>query len=248
MRKTIDKITAWGRFQSFQPGPLAIFINPFFFIRRGLFRRLRIHAPKLEGTLLDFGCGRKPYRNLFRVTQYIGVDIEQSGHPHETSQIDVLYDGKTIPFKDNYFDSVLCSEVLEHVFEIDAVLKEINRVTKHGGKVLITVPFVWNDHEVPYDYGRYSTFGIRYLLEKHGFEILLIEKSTNFVETICQLWMLYLHHTLKTKSIILNNIFNVVFISPFAILGAVASIILPLRNDLYHNSVILSIKRNYDHP
>ena len=240
----VDKIKAWGRFQSFQPGPLAILVNPFFFIRRGLFRRLKTHAPKLQGILLDFGCGRKPYRNLFHVDQYIGVDIEQSGHSHENSLIDVFYDGKTIPFNDSYFDSVLCSEVLEHVFEIDAVLKEINRVMKKNGKILVTVPFVWNDHEVPYDFGRYSTFGISHLLEKHGFEIMLIEKSTNFVETICQLWMLYLYQTLKTKSVALNSIFNMVIIFPFAVLGVIASSILPRRNDLYHNSVILAIKKN----
>jgi hypothetical protein len=114
---------------------------------------------------------------------------------------------------------------------------------KKGGKILITVPFVWNDHEVPFDYGRYSTYGIKYLLEKNNFVTLSIDKSTNFIETLFQLWMLYLHHQLKTRSIFVNTLFNVLFISPFALLGIFVSKILPVRNDFYHNSIILALKK-----
>jgi SAM-dependent methyltransferase len=243
MTAIVEKMKSWGRRQSFQPGPLAIFINPFYFLRRGLYRHLKNHAKKLDGVLLDFGCGRKPYKNLFDVKEYVGVDIEKSGHSHELSEIDVYYDGRTIPFKDNHFDSVLCSEVFEHIFEIDIILREINRVMKKDAKILITVPFVWNDHEVPYDFGRYSTYGIRYLLEKHGFTVISIDKSTNFAETLCQLWMLYLHHVLKTKSQVVNSILNVFLISPFALAGALVSTLLPRRNDLYHNSIVLACKK-----
>lgn len=243
MTQIVQKLKSWGRAQSFQPGILAIFTNPFFFLRRGLYRHIKIQAKKLDGILLDFGCGRKPYKNLFQVDQYIGVDIEQSGHSHEISQIDVYYDGKTIPFTDGYFDSVLCSEVFEHVFEINDILLEINRVMKKNGKILITVPFVWNDHEVPYDFGRYSTYGIKYLLEKHGFRVISIDKSTNFFETICQLWVLYIYHLFKTKSAIWNSIFTLLFISPFTILGIILSAVFPKRNDLYHNSIVLAEKK-----
>jgi SAM-dependent methyltransferase len=234
-----EKIKTWIKVQSFQPGFLALFINPFYLIRRGLYREIRITAPALNGILLDFGCGRKPYKNLFKVDQYIGVDIEQSGHSHELSEVDVYYDGKTIPFPDGHFDSVFCSEVFEHVFELDRILSEINRVMKKNGKMLFTVPFVWNDHEIPYDFGRYTTFGISYLMEKHGFKVIEINKSTNFVQTIVQLWILYIFHVTKTKNKILNLIINVVLISPFTIVGLIFSGILPRRMDLYHNSIVL---------
>jgi hypothetical protein len=98
----LQKLKSIAIRQSFQPGFLAIFINPFFFIRRGLFINIRENAKKLEGVLLDFGCGRKPYKNLFAVKEYIGVDIEQSGHSHALSEVDVYYDGKTIPFPAGY--------------------------------------------------------------------------------------------------------------------------------------------------
>jgi SAM-dependent methyltransferase len=235
----LDKIKHRIKRELFQPGFLALFINPFFLIRRGLYKQIKKAAPALGGTLLDFGCGRKPYRNLFTVDQYIGVDIEQSGHSHENSEVDVYYDGKTIPFPDSHFDSVFCSEVFEHVFELDRIISELNRVVKKNGKMLITVPFVWNDHEVPYDYGRYSTFGISYLLEKHGFKIIEIEKSTNFVETIVQLGILYIFHATKTRSRVINLIINIILISPLTITGFIVSRILPRRKDLYHNSIVL---------
>ena len=162
--------------QSFQPNILSVFINPFYFIRKSLYVALKQEAPKLKGRLMDFGCGRKPYENLFNVSEYIGVDIQDAGHNHKLSKVDVFYDGKTIPFADSYFDSVFCGEVMEHVFTPSETLLEINRVVKKGGQILLTVPFCWNEHEIPYDYARYTSYGFATLLEVHGFKIIKMNK------------------------------------------------------------------------
>ena len=71
---------------------------------------------------MDFGCGSKPYHSILQVEEYIGVDFHNEGHPHDNEQIDVFYDGEKLPFENSYFDSVLCSEVFEHVFNLDEVL------------------------------------------------------------------------------------------------------------------------------
>jgi SAM-dependent methyltransferase len=228
--------------QQFHINLLSVFINPFFFIRRGLYRGIKRHADKLQGRLLDFGCGRKPYRDLFQVEEYIGVDIEVSGHSHENEQIDVYYDGKTIPFPNAYFDSLFCSEVFEHVFNLDEIVPEVNRVLKPGALALITVPFVWDEHEVPYDFGRYSAFGIRHVLEKHGFEVLEHEKSTHFIEVLFQLWNLYIHNLVRTRNKFLNIPLFFIFISPFTIIGIIFTTILPRQRSLYHNNVVLARK------
>src|SRR5215471_17650924 len=166
---------------------------PAYLTRNRLLKAIANYSKELKGVMMDFGCGSKPYKPLFNVEKYIGVDFENPGHPHINEQIDVFYDGKKIPFDNDYFDSVFISEVFEHVFDLDEILKELNRVMKPGGLMLITCPFSICEHEVPHDFARYSSYGIRYLLEKNGFEILQQQKSGNSIETIQQLRITYIH-------------------------------------------------------
>jgi SAM-dependent methyltransferase len=237
----INKLLAIYKNQVFNPGFLSIFINPFFFIRKGLLNGIKKYANNLNGCLLDFGCGSKPYKNFFNVEKYIGVDIINRGHPHETEldEIDVYYNGNVLPFKDESFDSVFSSEVFEHVFNLEDMLDELNRVLKKEGTALFTVPFVWDEHEIPYDFGRYSSYGIKYLLEKHGLKVISLEKSTTYLETVFQLWSLYLFYKLYTKNKYINIFINILFISPFTIMGILISGILPNNKNLYNNNIIL---------
>lgn len=228
--------------ESFQPGVLASFINPFFFIRRSLYLAIKGSAPHLSGKLMDFGCGRKPYQRLFTVEQYIGVDIEVSGHNHNNSLVDIYYDGETIPVETEYFDSVFCSEVLEHLFEPDKILSEINRTMKPGGNILLTAPFCWNEHEIPYDYARYSSFGIRHLLEKHGFTIIKEQKTGSFLPVIVQMVNLYIYEGLK-KWKIPGYLLSMVFVAPINIIGSLLLPLLPANKSLYFNNVILATKK-----
>jgi SAM-dependent methyltransferase len=171
------------------------------------------------------------------------VDIEVSGHSHYEEEIDVYYDGKTLPFSNNFFDAVFSSEVFEHIFNLDEMLKEIHRVIKPGALALFTIPFVWDEHEIPYDFGRYASFGIRHMLEQKGFEIISLEKSTHFMEVWFQLWNLYLFHLLFTRNKYINIGLNIIFICPFTLLGIILSAILPKQRGLYHNSIVLARKK-----
>ena len=98
---------------------------PAYLTRNRLLRGIAPYTGKLKGVMMDFGCGSKPYKSLFNVDKYIGVDYENPGHPHINEQIDVFYDGKVIPFQNEYFDAVFSSEVFEHIFNIDEILKEM---------------------------------------------------------------------------------------------------------------------------
>jgi SAM-dependent methyltransferase len=238
------KLKEYLQNQSFQPGFLGIFINPFYFIRRGLFTEIRRLAPGLTGKLLDFGCGRKPYESLFSVSEYIGVDLEQSGHEHVNSKIDYFYDGKTIPFKDETFDSIFCSEVFEHVFNLDEILPELYRVLKKNGKMLVTVPFCWNEHEIPYDFGRYTSFGIKHLMTKAGFEIITYKKSGNFAQVSWQLWELYFYSIFHAKNKWVNYCCKIIFFLPLNILGVLLLPLFPKNESLFFNNVILVKKSN----
>jgi len=226
----------------FSSGLISALINPFYFIRKGLLKGIKENTSELNGCLLDFGCGSKPYKDLFNVEKYIGIDVIGKGHSHEKEPIDIYFDGKILPFKDEVFDAIFSSEVFEHIFNLNEVLCELIRVLKKDGTILITVPFVWDEHEIPYDFGRYSSYGIKFLLEKHGFKIVKLLKSTKYLETVFQLWILYIYYKLYTRNKYLNIIINILFISPFTILGIVVSAILPNSNSLYHNNIILAKK------
>lgn len=227
------QLKEFGKKQSFQPNILSIFLNPFLFQRWNLFKFIKKNSSVMKGRLLDFGCGRKPYRSLFKnVSDYIGVDIEVSGHIHNESEIDIFYDGKTLPFENDSFDSLFCSEVVEHLFEPELILKELNRVLKIEGKAIFTFPFVWQEHETPFDFARYTSFGSKYIFEKNGFEIIEYEKNGNFIMTIWQLFINMIFNIFSSKNRYFNTIFTFFLISPLNIIGLVLYV-LPSKKDLY---------------
>lgn len=218
---------------------------PAFLTRNRLLKGISRFTPRLNGRLMDLGCGSKPYRSLFNVQEYIGVDFENPGHPHLNEQIDVFYDGKQLPFPDERFDAAFSSEVFEHVFNLDEVLKELNRVLVNGGLVLVTCPFAICEHEVPNDFARYSSFGLRSLMQRHGFEVVEQEKTGNSVETVFQLWIMYIHQHINPwfKNIpVLRSAFRLFTYTGLNILALLFSRLLPDRKDLYLNNVVLCKK------
>ena len=236
-----DKSISYLKYQSFQPTLFSLFLNPFFFIRYAYYRNIKKLIPELKGNLLDFGCGRKPFKDLFTVENYVGVDLENTGHDHTNSKIDIYYDGKHLPFENNAFDSLFCGEVLEHIFNPDEILRELNRVLKPDAKALITVPFSWNEHEAPYDYARYSSFGIKHLLEKNGFKIIEHIKSGNFARVNFQNWALYFFELFK-KNGRAGYVISMIFILPINIVGSILLLIMPKNKTMYFTNIILAEK------
>ncbi|MBN8784013.1 MAG: hypothetical protein ABS85_03630 [Sphingobacteriales bacterium SCN 48-20] len=224
-----------------------IFTDAFFFIRYRMYRVLKKEAALVHGELLDFGCGNKPYESLFTQTSsYVGVDIEISGHPY-TKKADFFYDGHHLPFTNSKFDIVFSSEVFEHVFNLEEIVPELVRVIKPGGQLLITCPFVWPEHEQPYDYARYTSFGIRHLLEKNGLEVIRQYKTGHNMEVVMQQFIFYIYCLLPKKPRPLYFLLHQVFILPFLVLTALLSFVLQSklrRKDLYHSNIILLKKKN----
>jgi len=222
---------------------IGLFINPFFISRRGLLNCIREYRGHVSGgRLLDVGCGSKPYKDLFSVDEYIGLDVEKSGHDHSYSEVDIYYDGNEIPFDDNHFDHVFSSEVIEHVFNLDELMLEVNRVTKVGGTLLVTAPFCWDEHEVPYDFARYSSYGLVNILNRHGYEILSSVKTTTYVETIFQMAAAYVSQCILPENRYFRVALTPFFVSPFNMIGMVLGMLLPDNGSFYLNNVVLCKK------
>lgn len=235
----MHQLKAMYRRQMYFPNWLGIFINPFYFARAGLCSAMKEFAPQLTGQLLDVGCGSKPYSSLFDVDSYVGLDID-SDISRRRGIAEFYYDGKTFPFEDGSFDSVLCNQVLEHVFNPDEFLGEIARVLKPGGRLLLTVPFVWDEHEQPHDFARYTSFGLRAILEKQGLQFIQHRKLGADVSVLFQLANAYLFKITLGLPRPIRLLITVSLTSINNLFGLLARPLLPGNPDLFLDHVVLA--------
>lgn len=237
----IKKIRDFIDRQQFYPSLWGVFFNPFYFARAGLYDGVADFAPQLHGQLLDVGCGSKPYQELFSVDRYVGLDID-SENSRNRGIADYFYDGKDFPFENESFDAILCSQVLEHVFNPEDFLSEVNRVLRPGGKALFTVPFVWDEHEQPYDYARYSTFGLVALFEKSKFNVIDHRKTCSDITVIAQLFNAYIYKISNGCHHRIKPLIYAFIMGPISLISLVLAKILPSNPDLFLDHIILAKK------
>ena len=206
-----------------------LLVKTYLYIVKKLQRdKIRKYGSKLNGFLLDVGCGRGAYRKYLDCERYIGLDINIQNCPS------IVASAMVLPFRDNIFDSVLCTEVLEHLNEPERCLKEIYRVLKPEGVGLITIPMSWNLHYEPNDYYRFTKYGLCYLLEKHGFQVLELERvgglfsliGSRFVDTISMFAWRKLKKLGKVMPYKLRHAIVLCFSIPFSILFYVLALLL----------------------
>jgi SAM-dependent methyltransferase len=147
-----------------------LFFNHLFIIKKLQRDAFRKYSGYLSGRILDIGCGTAPYRGYLSCQSYVGIDESPEVRP------DVNASCESIPFKNNDFDGVICTEVLEHLAEPGRCVAETVRVLKSGGYLYITIPQSWGLHYEPRDYWRFTRYGIEYLLKKYSFKIVNIER------------------------------------------------------------------------
>ena len=170
--------------------------------RRLLERSLRQALPYAHGNLLDLGCGHKPYAPLFRqhVHQHLGLDYPVTVSQHMSSgyrlpDVDIYASGEALPLEDNWADTVLCTQVLEHTPEPSQILAEIARVLKPGGHLILTAPLAWGLHQEPHDYYRYTRHGLAHLAQKHGLAVEYIQPRGGIWAVLGQAWSTYVYDT-----------------------------------------------------
>jgi SAM-dependent methyltransferase len=127
-------------------------------------RWLARQAPVVHGRLLDLGCGNQPYLPWYEplVKEVVAVDAAP------LPGVVVADLTGPLPFENDSFDTVLCTQVLEHVPDAELAMAEIARVLRPGGHALLTVPFLYPTHEMPYDFWRYTHLGLESLVTRHG--------------------------------------------------------------------------------
>lgn len=153
---------------NYKPSALSISNLDIYIPRTTILNFLNKNQNSFNGNILDIGCGNMPYKSILlknEGTKYTGLDIKSEIYDIVNDKDKIFWDGKTIPIKDNTYDTIICTELLEHTQNADEILSEIFRVLKPDGKVFITVPFIWPVHEAPYDEYRYTPYSLKRIVE-----------------------------------------------------------------------------------
>ena len=127
---------------------------------------------------LDLGCGTSPYSKYF--PNRVGMDLKKS------QDINLVGDAHRLPFKEEIFDIVLATEVLEHLKNPQIAINEMGRVLKHNGKLIITTRFIFPLHDTPNDYYRYTKYGLKHLLRK--WNVVEIKEETDTMGAVSVLF------------------------------------------------------------
>ncbi|MBI5787289.1 MAG: class I SAM-dependent methyltransferase [Candidatus Schekmanbacteria bacterium] len=171
-----------------------------------LLNALKPMIPKYaKGKLLDAGAGRLAYKYLLEpcCNRYESIDISD-----RLSRVDFVGDIQNMQLDGGQYDTVFCSQVLEHVPEPQKALSEFQRILKDGGKLILTVPHLSYLHNEPHDYFRYTKHGLRFMLEKSGFKIIILEPAGGIIS--------FLGHLPST--IFVNSLYNIPLLHPLSMM------------------------------
>jgi SAM-dependent methyltransferase len=130
--------------------------------------------------VLDAGAGEGRFKSLFAHARYVGVDFAHGDPSWNYSGLDVVGRLEDLPFASGSFDHVVSVVVLEHTPQPARVMEEFGRVLKPRGMVHLVVPHMWEEHQLPNDFFRFTSRGIRYLLETSGIRIRRIHPIGGF--------------------------------------------------------------------
>lgn len=146
-----------------------------YWVRTRIDYAISANAKVAHGTLLDIGCGSKPFEQTFEpyIEKYIGLEYSpESGY--RGNRADVCGDAAFLPFADESFDTILCTEVLEHVPNPEKAIEEFARILRPGGTIITTAPFFYPIHD-EYDFFRYTPDGVAAIMNRYELQVERIE-------------------------------------------------------------------------
>ena len=205
-----------------------------------LFRIISSLVPTNAGKVLDIGgADGSRYKILFKTNQYVSLDIDPSSNPSIVASADNL------PIESESIDTILCSQMLEHVVNPQRCLEEMFRVLKKSGICIVTVPFINEEHSEPFDYYRFTRYGIIHLCEKAGFKIEQFHQRGNFYTVVTQIFIRKMIENFD----LYNSNYLMKFFRPLSKLATYSSIYLDQRlqskpNNKYALGWCLQLSKN----
>lgn len=145
-----------------------------------------------KGKLVDLGCGNVPFYSAYKDHITGNTCVDWPNTLHKNQYLDVECDlNQPLPLPDCYFDTIIISEVLEHIANPELVWAEMKRILKPGGRILLSVPFLYKIHEAPFDFFRYTEFALRNFAEKNKLNVLELESFGGLPEVFADITAKY---------------------------------------------------------
>jgi SAM-dependent methyltransferase len=136
--------------------------------------------------VLDAGAGEGQYAHYFAPHRYCGVDLAVGDTAWDYGKLDAVADLGALPFRTESFDAALHIVTIEHLREPACALAEIARTLRRGATLLIAAPHEWEVHQAPHDYFRYTRYGLAYLLEKSGYEVVEMQPAGGYFRLLAR--------------------------------------------------------------
>lgn len=165
-----------------------------------IFRDVKKVVPQFTGNVLDVGCGDSPYRFLLNKdkTSYSGIDIADANKFDYSNPDVTAFNGEDIPFEDEKFDAVICTEVMEHVEKYQKLTDELYRVMKKGAVGVITIPWSARYHYIPWDYFRYTPSSLKIIFKQFG-EVSITPRGTDVSAIAAKIIVLFFRNILPAQ-------------------------------------------------
>jgi SAM-dependent methyltransferase len=182
-------------------------------------------VPSMQGKVLDVGCGDSPYQFLLDPSvEYKGIDVNIADDFKYKNDKITVFDGKHIPFEDNTFDGIMCTEVLEHCEDFQILVNEMFRVCKKGATGVITIPWSARFHYIPYDYFRYTPSTLKKVFS--AFEKVEIRNRGTDINAICsKIIVLFFRNLIQFRNpltFLLAFVFSPIVLVPAVLIGHIA--------------------------
>ena len=166
-----------------------------------IYRAVKKELPTYKGEVLDIGCGHSPYNFLLNksATTYYGIDIVDSDKfDYHNSKV-IHFNGEDIPFENDRFDAVICTEVMEHVTNYQRLADEMHRVLKKDGRGTITIPWSARYHYEPWDYFRYTPSSLKIIFAKFS-SAKIIPRGTDVSSICAKIIVLFFRNLIPSQS------------------------------------------------
>lgn len=206
-------------------------IHPQYYVKKYEQTAIDFATEYSKGVLLDIGCGRMPYKKklLPYIDKYIGLDSPETAKLyHAENKPDLFADATNIPLPPKSCDTILMLQVLEHLPEPEKALHEAARLLKLKGVLIISTVQLYPVHDPPYDFFRFTKFGLQFILKQTGFKIVKIKEEGNFFVLQFQNFNIYLMLILKSFAEKKMGILLAIILAPLFLILTLSSNLLTL--------------------